>query len=385
MTVALFREEKLYVVPETTYGAAAAAAAATNALRFLEANFTQQIDRADRMDKRGTRSLMQLIQMRKAVEWSVSGYLLPSGAAGTAPDGWDDILEAAFGTETINASTSVVYTLAKEFSKSLTFHRAFGQAAASSIAAEMILGAVVNQITISLSGTDAAKISASGFASEVLRAGVGTIATDSGTDIVFNETDRAKAFDVGMYINVDTITDQVISAVTEGSNQITVPSHTAQSEDELVVPSVCALAQTFTSTATVIAGILGSMSLDSASFNILAAEVTLINNARAHNDRYGAAKTTDFHQENRQVQGSITVRLSDTNFQDLARTKNNETRDLQLVAGTAAGKIVTLDLNQVTFDYSAIPSGGAEGDVIVTIPFKALGSSGEDEFSMTLT
>jgi hypothetical protein len=381
---ALGREEKLFVVAESTYGAAAAAPAATDALRFLEASFTQAIERAPRDDKRATRSLLELIQRRKTVDWSVSGYLLPSGAAGTAPDGWDELLTAGFGTETINAGVSVVYTLALEGCPSLTLHRAFGLSSTQSQGGEMIRGAVVSSVNFALSGSDEAKVTVSGFAADVLRAGVGTVSTDDGSDVVLAEADRARAFDAGMYVDVDSESGLLISAVDEGTNTLTMAAHTAQTAADPVVPSVVPLAQTFAAGASPIAGILGSTDLDSSSFNIISAEINVSNNDNPHNDRYGSDKTTSFNRGNRSVTGNMVVRLTDTNFVDIARTKNNELRDLQIVSGTSAGSIATFDLNQVNFDYSAINPGGPE-DIQVTLPFTALASSAEDELTLTLT
>lgn len=385
MTVALGREERLFVVPETTYGAAASAPAATNALRFLSCNFSQTIERVDREDKRNTRSLLKRIQRRKEVQWSVEGYLLPSGAAGTPPDGWDDILESVFGTETVNASTSVVYTLAKEFEKPLTFHRAIGQDAASAVMAEMIRGCVASSATITMSGSDETKISVSGFGADILRAGVATIDSDNGTVITFKESGAARSFDVGMYIDIDGgDTGLLISAVDEGANTVTTGSHTAGSEDDIVLGSAVQLSQTFQSGECPIAGVLGSFELAGSSYDIINAEVTIDNQAVPHNETFGADKAKSYHQGNRMVDGNFTIRLTDSNFYDVARTKTNEERDLKFISGETAGLIATLDVDNASLDYTAISVGGPE-DVQVTIPFRALGSSGEDEVSLTLT
>lgn len=378
------RQEKLYAVPETTYGAAASAPAAGNAVRFLEASFAQSEDRIPRSDKRGTRSLLETIVQRLSVQWSVRGYLLPSGAAGTAPDGWDDIFEAGFGTETINASTNVIYSLAKEFEKTLTFHRAFGSSLTDASLAEMVRGGVVNQLQFTLSGSEPAMVSASGFAADILRAGRGTINTDSGTVINFSGTGEAHNFDAGQYVDIDSVTDQLISSVSTGANTITVPSHSAQSNGEFVAPSACIKGQTFTSTAVPISGILGSCSLEGTTLTIKGAEINLNNGAVAHNDHYGTNKTDGYHQGNRSVEGSIRVRLDASNFNRVAKTRRSTKIALSLVSGTVAGSIATFALSNVIVDYTPIPSN-AEGDIEVNLPFKAYGSSGEDELTLTLT
>lgn len=385
MTVtALGRNEKVYSVLESTYGTPASNAAAANAARILGSTFNKTMDRAPREDRRNTRSLLERIERRSSVDWSLEGYLLSGNAAGTPPDGWDDILECLFGTETINGGTSVVYSLAKEFSKSLTLHRANGQAAAEAVYGYMITGAVPQTATFSLSGQDEAKISVAGFGADLLSAGVDAISTDDGDDIVLAGTNASRMFDVSQYIDiVGGATGLQILSINHSTNTLTVDNHTPGSPAAVIIPSAVALGQTFTS-ASPISGILGSASLDSTAFMIIAAEIVLDNAPQPHNDKYGSRITSDFHLSNRSVTGSITFRVDDASYIDLARSAFNLQRDLQLVAGTAAGSIATFDLNTVNFDFTSANVSGAE-DIQVTVPFVALGSSGEDELTLTFT
>lgn len=382
---ALGREEKIYAVPETTYGAAASAAAAGNALKFKECAFNKTEDRVYREDKRATRSFQETIVRRVNSDWSVKGYLLPSGAAGTAPDGWDDLLEYALGTETIVPATSVAYTLAKEFEKSLTIHRAVGNSLADAVFSEMYLGCVANVVQFQLSGQDETMISISGFAADMLRAGTGTIDTDDGTTITFDNAGEAHEFDTGAYVDADSEAGLLISDVDTGANTIDVASHTGQANGERVGPSACVLGQTFVSTAVPVSGILGSCTLEGSSLDIISAEINIDNGAQPHNDKYGSNKTTSFHRGNRTVTGSISLRLNETNFQTVAKSRRSSTVALVLVSGTAAGSIATFSLPTVIVDFSPIPAVPVD-DIIVNLPFKAYAtSSGEDEFSLTLT
>jgi len=382
--VALGREERLFVVPETTYGAAASAPAGGNATRFTSMQVNQSEERIVRADKKNSRSSLKTVARRKSVDWSITGYLMPSGAAGTAPDGCDDIFEAAFGTETINASTSVVYTLAKEFEKSLTLHKAVGNALASGILAEMVRGAVVNQLTFNLSGSEEAMVTASGFGADVLRAGK-SLSTTTGTSTTLGVTagDGPK-FDAGMYINVDADADLLISAVS-GDN-LTIPS-TALVTGDVIAPSACVKSQTFVSTADALSGVLGSCTLAGSALSIISAQINLSNGIVMHNDRFGTDKANSFHQGNRSVTGSITIRLNETNFLTLAKAKQNTNASvvaLTLVSGTAAGLIATFSMPTILLDYTALPST-PDQELIVTLPFVAYGASGEDELSLTLT
>lgn len=378
---ALGREEKAFVVPETTYGAAASAPAAGNAIRFKTLSISEKEDRVQRDDKRSTRSYLATVVRRISLEWSISGYLLPSGALGTAPDGWDDLIEAAMGTETVNGGASVVYTLAKEFEKTVTIHRGVGAAAASDIFSEMARGCVVNKMTINLSGADEAMITMSGFGSDVLRAGTSLVVTDSGTSVVVTAGEGAQ-FDAGAYIDIDAAPDVLISSIS--TDTLTTVSHTAQTALDVISPTACNKSQTFAAGAIPISGILGSASWAGSTLEIVSAVIDLDNGAKAHNDKYGANKTTSFHEGNRKVTGSITFRLHEDNFLTIAKTKNATTIALSLVAGTTAGSICTIACPAIIPDYTAIPSTPVD-DIMVTIPFIAYGSSGEDELSVTFT
>lgn len=383
MTFAVQREEKAFITEETSFGVIPSAPASGEAIRFMEIVVNKSEDRPFRRDKRNSRSYLDIITMRKSVSWSIRGYLLPGGAAGTAPDGWDSILEAAFGTETINGGVSVVYNVTKEFEKSFTLTRAYGNALAYAVGAEAVRGCVPQTVTFNLSGNEPAMIEVSGVAADVLHASKGTISADSGTVVTLG-TGEAKGYDVGMYVNIDSIADHVISALDESAHTITVAAHAAQTPGEFVVPAAVVKSQTFGASAKPIGGILGSCSLDATAFSIISAQVVLNNNPNIHNDKYGTDKASGFSMHNREVTGSITFRVTHSNFYDLVKSKSGSLRDLQLVAGTTAGLIATFDLNTVVFDLTPIPSG-EEGDLIVTMPFRALGSSGEDELTLTFT
>ena len=383
----LGREEKAYVVQEATFGVAASVPAVTNAVKFLNLSIDQKEDRVEREDKRASRSFLARVQRRKNVTWSIDGYLLPSGAAGTAPDGWDDLLTNVFGLQTIVGSTSVTYTLVKEYQHSLTLHRAVGHTLANAVFAEMARGCVADKLSIKLSGADEAKITISGFGVDVLRCGASlSTSTGSITSLVVTAGDGPK-FDAGVYINVDVDADLLVSAVS--TDTLTIPTTTVAVADK-IVPSACVKGQTFVSTAVPISGILGSCTLAGSTIEVVSAEVNLENNTKIHNDKYGAAVATGYHAANRKVSGSIQVRLTADNFLTIAKAKGLSTGAvpanvaLILVAGTAAGSIATLNMPTVQLDYSAIPSVAAE-EIMVTLPFIALGNSGEDELTLALT
>ncbi len=383
MTIAVGRLEKLYAVAESTYGTAVQPAA-TNAVRFKSFSASQAIERVIRDDKRVTRSALEQITRRKSVEWSLESYLLPSGAAGTAPDGHDDLLESAFGTETVNASTSVVYTLAREFEKPLSLHHTLGASISSPddrIAAETIRGAVVDQVTFNLSGSDEAMVSYQGFAKDIIRAGISAVVSFTGNTITVTSGDGPK-FDAGMVLRVGSVDNITISSVS--GDVLTTSSTSGIANGNAITPQLIQTSQTFASGASPISGILGSFLIDSVAFPIVSAQIVLANGSKAHNDRFGTDSVVSYNLGNRRVTGSITYRLTDSNFLELAKTKSFGTRDLQLISGTVAGSIATFDLNTCKFEYSPLVVNSLD-DILITQAFTALGSSGEDELSLTFT
>ena len=95
-----------YFIPESTAFSPEKATAAS-AFRATSITLGQAVGREFPDDYKGTRSRVERITGRTPVQpWSASGILRLSGSAGTAPE-IGDILKHAFGTETVNGSTSV--------------------------------------------------------------------------------------------------------------------------------------------------------------------------------------------------------------------------------------------------------------------------------------
>jgi len=378
---ALGREEKVFIKSEAAYGVIDGMPAGTDAVRHRELTFEQTEERVMRDDKRPTRSFLEQIVRRKSSQFSLGGYLLPSGAAGTPTNGWHAILDALFGDNTVVGGTSVTYSLLKEFSKSFTLHRAIGNGAANAVLAESMRGSVISEATFNFSGEDETTITASGFGADILRAGRSLVVTDSGT-VIGVTAGQGPKFDVGQFIDAGAQTDLLISAIT--NDNLTVQSHPAATAADPVVPSLCRLASTFQADSRPISGILGTSLYDATPFRIISAQVSINNNVQMHNDRYGLNRADGFHISNRNVEGQLVVRLTDINTLEVFKTRSNVKVPLSLTAGTAAGSIFTFIMPGVIFDYSNVPSDVAE-DLQVTLPFKAFGGSGEDEILLAMT
>lgn len=372
----LGRNRRFYAKAESSF-ATFAKPAGTDAIKVLKSSFDFKQERKDRMDSRQTRSVLERITARKEVSWTLEAYLVPSGAAGTAPD-IGPLLKALLGTETVNASTSVVYTPSSAQSMgSLSMVHEFNTSFM-----EAVRGAWVEQGTLKIDGGNEPRLEFQGGASDHGGAGVTTLdGALSGGETAVTITD-AFSIDVGTVISIGSSTNHEVTAVNAAGTGLTVTPAVsgAQSNGASVTPYV----PTETTAGSPIAGVVGSFTVDGTTVLITAAEVTIKNNYKALTDEAFASAVSDVIAGFREVSGTLTIRARRDVMIQFQKRKTFTTRDLVLVCGNAAGKILTVDMNQVEFEFSALEIPEAEEGTF-QVPFKALGSSGEDEISLTFT
>lgn len=162
-------DELAYVTEETTFGTLEDAVG-TDAFEFTEIEFgpTEAAERRNTKDKNNSRGhKAQVTGKLEPMEFTVRGTVRPSGAAGTAPD-IGAFLKNGLGTETVNASTSVVYTYADRPTGGLSIMRGeeYGGWA------EYLSGCIVQSISFSggdeelefeISGMGLTKVSVAAF------------------------------------------------------------------------------------------------------------------------------------------------------------------------------------------------------------------------------
>jgi hypothetical protein len=132
-------------------------------------------------------------------------------------------------------------------------------------------------------------------------------------------------------------------------------------------------------------GITGSVTLaGNSGIEIVAFEVTLKNNIKPMADEAFSAVVTDFIPGYREVTGSLTVRCAKDQALELGKRRAFGTRDLQVVSGSGTGKVCTIDLDDVEFQFSALDIPESE-EVVITLPFIALASSATANDELTIT
>jgi len=371
----LGRQERFYAEAETTFGTLVKATSA-GAIKTLGTSMDYQQARIDRMDRRQTRSLLERITAKREVSWNANGYLIPSGTNTTPPD-IGPLLVAAFGTETVGGS-DVQYSLAsgQDALGSLSLTREV-----SGVVAEACVGAWVDKFTINVSGGDPPTWNAEGGAANHIGTGTSTLLNGlSGgeTDVDVQAAD-VENFENGSVISVGSSDNHEVTA---GGGTGTLTVTPAIVGAQLAGVEIKPYVPTETTAGSPISGVLGSIDLDGASLPFTSFEFSLTNNVKPIGDEAFQVGVTDYVLLGREVTGSIGVRARKDQIIHLGKRKTFTVRDLQVVMGTVAGKMFTVDLDTIEIEFNALDVPQVE-EALITLPYRALGASGEDECLLT--
>ena len=369
-------DEQFYVVKEASYGAFVVPAAA-NGIRIIQSTFTPSKERVPRRDKLETRSRIGRITRKTSVEWSGLAYHTPSGTRGTEPDS-DLLWENFFGTTTVDAS-GVRYSELRDQTESLSLHRICDHFA------ESIVGAVVNAVTVSISGTEEPTLEFSGMAADYIRTGTGTLsasaASGAGTVTV---TDGADLFDQNSY--VEFYVGGTAYNNSDAGYRVTADPTTATIAISPVLEDDIATAATirpFFPNATVqgqpINCLNGSAVVDSNTLQITSGTITLTNNFTMRNDFLGEAVAVGYSVNGyRDVDISLTGWMQTSYAKYLFKSENFAAQATTITLGTGSGTVFVITMTYA--EYNVIPIEIPEEDLVsFTLTGKALGDSGEDE------
>jgi hypothetical protein len=375
----LGRERKFFAKTETSSGTFLKPTA-TDAAKMLASSIDLQQERADRLDSRQSRAVLERITGRANVPWSCEGYLIPSGTAGTPPD-IHALLIAAMGGDAASVYTNVpatsdTYVLVNSQAPDTlsVVHHLPG------VYMESCWGAWVESMTITAASGEPPKIAFEGGAMGYAWTGT-SLATNSDTGTSVEHTaSQARNFSVNSVVSVGDDTDLQVSAVDYVTPAITIPSTTFVS-GEAILP--------YTPTETVagspISGVVGSFKIDTVSIPITAYTLTLTNNIKPMDDEVVTRYPSDIIPGYRSVTGSISFRARKDLIKYLGHRNDYQQDQLELIMGTTAGSICTVEADQVEYDFNAVEVPEAE-EAVITLPFVALGTStNEDEFDIVFT
>ena len=378
--------EQFYASAETTFGTMVKPTAA-DALRVIQTTFTPAQERVNRRDKRNSRSVSERITRKKSAEWSVTTYALPSGTAGTAPD-CGALLEALFGGHTNTPATSDVYTLARDISKSFSFHRIYGDAIA-----ESLIGGVVNKGVFRFKGEEECEIELSGPAADWVRTSQTTLTSSAASGATTIVVDDDYSLAVNSVIKIGTEDNSgagfKVTAWNETTNTATIEA--ALGSDVSAAAEVVPFFPTPTTTGDPLGCITGSLTLDSDTYYVTEFEITLDNVAKLRNDEFGQETARGYSGSGfRQVTFSGTMYLesesvggSNKNVWIPGKSESFANVAIVIQAGDTAGDIMKIEMPTAEFDI--VPLNVPEEEAI-TFELSGQGIApitAESEISMT--
>jgi hypothetical protein len=378
-THGLSREMRFYSVTEAVAGTWDEPVGA-DAAKVMKCDISAERTRNPREDSRNvagttTRSLLERIQGRGTVSWSVEAEVIPSGSAGTDPD-LGPLYEAAMGTVTNPASTSRYALTNSQSPPTVTLLRGL-----PGVMSESAWGCWVDEMTLSVQSGETPKVKFAGGAMGYVLTGTSTLNGQmSASTTMIVQTADAYAFGVNSFIDIDAATAVVVT-VASSRPSFTVDESVSEADASTVIPSL----PTETTAGSPIAGISGSVTYDSDSVNVTGLEVSLKNNFRPLDDEALAEYPSDFVPGYRDVTGNITLRARKDWVVHLANRLEYSTQALTVVLGSVAGSILTVSVPQAELDYSAVDIPAGDGDVVMTLPFVGLASSAEDELLLTFS
>lgn len=385
---ALGREREIFIGYETT-ALDYLKPVAADVVRVLTSKIGFSQGREKRQDAELTRSHKERISRNKMTMVELEMYAALTGSFATesnAPS-FHQPLYSLMGGYSVDAD-SHDYTLANsQVKRTLSVTHKF-----NSVLAEAARGWVPTTGKFSLAQGEEPKFNFTGPAKrhistvpcvldEVLSGGETDFDVTAGT---------ADALEVGSMIQVGSSTGaagvgHMVTAISGVNVTVDVAIDGAQSQGDAIVPFLPSASKSDT----VIAGIDGSFQIDSADVvPITAVEWTHEENIKEHRYIFDA-EPGDFTPElKRDVTGVITAEMRRDVALYLNGRKKFNTYQLDVNAGLLASAggpgLISVNFIGVEMDFSDVEIPAGEMGT-VTFPFVALGSSGEDEYSLSIT
>lgn len=336
-------------------------------------------DRTDPGDRRGTYSVINRIEGRHWATWSTTQLFRPSESLGVVPD-MGPFLKGLLGTETINASTSVVYTQLKDRS-------ALSMAiwAALSSTHLFVRGAVVQQCRIQWSGSDYIIFEFSGIAGEYGETGSTTTngTGSSATALVLTDADfvsEGSRLSIGG--NNNSGSGYGVTAVNYTTETATITPAATWSNGAAVIPYL----PTATTLGIPIFGTAGTVSWDngSTSIEVLSGDLTISTGMDLHNQVFGTSRPNAVIMAGKwNIAGNLTLAVNPAEFYLYSHARRQVQKDFKITLGGTAAKKMVIDMNVVEINPAPI-SVPDTGLATTSISYNALGTSGEDNITLTL-
>jgi hypothetical protein len=374
------REGRFYIEPEVTPGTfvKATTGGSFNAFKF---DMTPNINRKDRVDAyMATRDVLERITGKSEYSWSMEGPWIPSGTKNTAPD-VGQFVKAALGSEAVNANDVTYATNSAQTLLTLSGTRHY-----QSLFMESMWGMWVEEAKWAFAGGNEPMFSCSGGAMGYVQTSYGTLdgAVVGSNNIIVQDTDEWM-MGVNSVLTIDDQDDRQVTAVVDRANQTFTVDGAALNEDDddPVVP----YAPTHTDVGSPCSGISGSLVLGALSPAVVTgAEVVLKNNIKALDDIAFAQDVADAIPNLRDVSGNVSFRMRQDHLIYVLNRQEFATVSLTITAGGAAqsGTRLQILVPQAELEFSAVEVPETE-EATITVPFRGLGSSGNDAIAVIHT
>lgn len=313
-------------------------------------------------------------------EWSCSTYVKPSGTKGTAPE-HDVLFDCAMGNKTVNAGTSVVYTLANQLDSFSAFvkkgHTVFAHR-----------GCTIQGLESSISGDAIATLNWSGNSMEMLWAGTckASGAYAGGESAIVLANGGAELYKEGMYINIGDDTNggagYKITDVNYNKDTLTISPVLASNQG--TAPEVSPWLPTASSeVGTPVHGKLGMVTVAGQDAIILSAGVTLTNNIKYYTDEKNNVFTAErFGRPGfRDVEGNLDLFYLKRGTSYFYRAEHQVANALIIPAGNVSGYIMEIS---VPYAEYRTPKVSGDEEFQQSIPFIGVASASlNDELSIT--
>jgi hypothetical protein len=294
-------------------------------------------------------------------------------------------MESLTGDKTVNAGTSVVYSLA-------TTKPSFSLWMKKGHTVFFAWGCTAGALKSSLETKGGHKLEFSGQFMGMGWAGTDTLdeaALIGAEDVVVH---NAKKFSVGAHVEFvegttvyDATTGYTVTDVVIATNTITVsPVLEAALDDESIIRPYL---PTASAVGTPLGNRKGYATVDTVTTPLRSMSLNISDAPKYLDDEITSDDfPTAYVETKRAVDGSIDVYFRENDlkyFYDGYNASSSGDVALKMIVGTTAGSIVTYDMP--TSSLSVPAPEDADPTVALNIPYKALGSSGEDSISITYT
>lgn len=384
-TIAIARQQVIFATLETTAGTLVFPAATDSVVAAGVGSITQQpsfTDSDEIVDSRDTVNRFQ--DKYPPGDWSFPVYARPSGTAGTAPSE-DVLMESLMGDKTINAATSVVYSLA-------TTKPSFSLWMKKGHTVFFAWGATAGALKSSLETKGGHKMEFSGQFMGMGWVGTDTISALAAIGASAVVVHDAKKFSVGGHVEFvegatvyDATTGYAITAVNVATNTLTLsPVLEAALDAESVIRPYL---PTASNAGTPLENRKGYAKIDTVTTPLRSMNLNISDMPKYLDDEITDDDfPTEYVETKRAIDGTAAVYFRENDlkyFYDGYNATAAGDVALQMIVGDTAGSIVTYDMPTSSLSVPSLED--ADPTVALNMPYKALGSTGEDSISITYT